>query len=141
MADTSDYIPANGIRFDKALERLFDTDPRAAELRSRLDRLIEAYVSSGSEYDDAIEKWGTVRRDVDLFFRTELRNGSLNAYQRDPYTGADLRVSTKDWDDAPDAPAENMTFFNVGLFNSRLSALQERVNQLEKELAEAKGRK
>jgi thiosulfate/3-mercaptopyruvate sulfurtransferase len=40
-----------------------------------------------------------------------------------------------------DAPAENVTFFNVGLFNSRLLALQERVNQLEKELAEAKGRK
>jgi hypothetical protein len=34
-----------------------------------------------------------------------------------------------------------VTFFNVGLLNSRLSALQERVNQLEKELAEAKGRK
>jgi thiosulfate/3-mercaptopyruvate sulfurtransferase len=40
-----------------------------------------------------------------------------------------------------DAPAENVTFFNVGLLNSRLSALQERVNQLEKELAEAKARK
>jgi hypothetical protein len=24
MAVTSDYIPANGIRFDKAFERLFD---------------------------------------------------------------------------------------------------------------------
>jgi len=34
-----------------------------------------------------------------------------------------------------------VTFFNVGLLNSRLSALQERVNQLEKELAEAKGQK
>ena len=110
MADTSDYIPANGIRFDKAFERLFDTDPRAAELRSRLDRLIDAHVSSGSEYDDAIEKWGTVRRDVDLFFRTELRNGSLNAYQRDPYTGADVRVSTKDWEDAPILPGEDLEF-------------------------------
>src|SRR5215475_1231954 len=40
-----------------------------------------------------------------------------------------------------DAPAENVTFFNVGLFNSRLSALQERINQLEKELAEAKAKK
>jgi thiosulfate/3-mercaptopyruvate sulfurtransferase len=40
-----------------------------------------------------------------------------------------------------DAPAENVTFFNVGLFNSRLSALQERINQLEKELAETKARK
>jgi uncharacterized small protein (DUF1192 family) len=34
-----------------------------------------------------------------------------------------------------------VTFFNVGLLNSRISALQERINQLEKELAEAKARK
>ena len=40
-----------------------------------------------------------------------------------------------------DAPANNVTFFNVGLFNSRLSALQDRVNQLEKELAEARAQK
>ena len=40
-----------------------------------------------------------------------------------------------------DAPAENVTFFNVGLINSRLSALQSRIDQLEKELAEAKARK
>ena len=40
-----------------------------------------------------------------------------------------------------DAPAENVTFFNVGLLNSRLSALQSRIDQLEKELAEAKARK
>jgi thiosulfate/3-mercaptopyruvate sulfurtransferase len=40
-----------------------------------------------------------------------------------------------------DAPAENVTFVNVGLLNSRLSALQDRVNQLEKELAEEKARK
>jgi thiosulfate/3-mercaptopyruvate sulfurtransferase len=40
-----------------------------------------------------------------------------------------------------DAPADNVTFFNVGLLNSRLSTLQDRVNQLEKELAEAKAKK
>ena len=40
-----------------------------------------------------------------------------------------------------DAPANNVTFFNVGLLNSRLSALQNRINQLERELAEAKARK
>jgi thiosulfate/3-mercaptopyruvate sulfurtransferase len=40
-----------------------------------------------------------------------------------------------------DAPANNVTFFNVGLFNSRLSALQDRVNQLENELTEARARK
>jgi thiosulfate/3-mercaptopyruvate sulfurtransferase len=40
-----------------------------------------------------------------------------------------------------DAPANNVTFFNIGLLNSRLSTLQDRVNQLEKELAEAKAKK
>jgi len=40
-----------------------------------------------------------------------------------------------------DAPADNVTFFNVGLLSSRLSTLQDRVNQLERELAEAKARK
>jgi thiosulfate/3-mercaptopyruvate sulfurtransferase len=40
-----------------------------------------------------------------------------------------------------DAPANNVTFFNVGLFNSRLLTLQDRVNQLEKELAEARAQK
>src|SRR5215510_5540857 len=40
-----------------------------------------------------------------------------------------------------DAPAENVRFFNVGLINSRLSTLQNRIDQLEKELAEAKAKK
>jgi len=34
-----------------------------------------------------------------------------------------------------------LTFFNVGLLNSRLSALQNRIDQLEKELAEATAKK
>jgi uncharacterized small protein (DUF1192 family) len=34
-----------------------------------------------------------------------------------------------------------VTFFNVGLFSSRISTLQDRVNQLEKELAAAKASK
>jgi thiosulfate/3-mercaptopyruvate sulfurtransferase len=39
-----------------------------------------------------------------------------------------------------DAPANNVTFFNLGLLNSRLSAMQTRIDQLEKELAESKAR-
>jgi thiosulfate/3-mercaptopyruvate sulfurtransferase len=39
-----------------------------------------------------------------------------------------------------DAPAENVTFFNVGLLNARISTLQERINQLERELAKVKPR-
>ena len=39
-----------------------------------------------------------------------------------------------------DAPANNVTFFNLGLLNSRLSAMQTRIDQLQKELTEAKAR-
>jgi thiosulfate/3-mercaptopyruvate sulfurtransferase len=39
-----------------------------------------------------------------------------------------------------DAPANNVTFFNMGLLNSRLTTMQNRIDQLEKELAKAKGR-
>ena len=40
-----------------------------------------------------------------------------------------------------DAPAEDVTFFNLGLLNSKLSAMQGRIEQLEKELVVAKGGK
>ena len=40
-----------------------------------------------------------------------------------------------------DAPANNATFFNVGALNNRMSALQSRIEQLEKELAEARAKK
>jgi hypothetical protein len=33
-----------------------------------------------------------------------------------------------------------VTFFNVGLLNARISTLQERINQLERELAKVKPR-
>src|SRR5678815_227971 len=36
-----------------------------------------------------------------------------------------------------DAPAEDLTFFNVGLLQSKLNAIQKRVEQLERELAES----
>lgn len=39
------------------------------------------------------------------------------------------------------APAENETFFNVGLLTSRMTALQSRIEQLEKELAAARAGK
>src|SRR5205814_5159435 len=39
-----------------------------------------------------------------------------------------------------DAPANNVTFVNVGLLTSRLSALQEQIKKLEQDLAEMKAR-
>jgi thiosulfate/3-mercaptopyruvate sulfurtransferase len=57
---------------------------------------------------------------------------------------ANVKVYDSSWlgyGNTLDAPANNVTFFNVGMLNSRLSALQDRVNQLERELAEAKARK
>ncbi len=40
-----------------------------------------------------------------------------------------------------DAPAEDVTFFNVGLLQSKLNAMQKRVEKLEKELVEGKAAK
>ncbi len=40
-----------------------------------------------------------------------------------------------------DAPANNATFFNVGLMNNRIRMLQSRVEQLDRDLAEAKAGK
>ena len=40
-----------------------------------------------------------------------------------------------------DAPAESVTFFNVGLMQSKMSAMEKRVEKLEKELAETKAAK
>jgi thiosulfate/3-mercaptopyruvate sulfurtransferase len=40
-----------------------------------------------------------------------------------------------------DLPAENVQFFNVGVLNMKMSAMQSRIEGLERELAEARGRK
>jgi thiosulfate/3-mercaptopyruvate sulfurtransferase len=37
-----------------------------------------------------------------------------------------------------DAPADNVTFFNVGALNGRLAGMQKRIDALEKQVAEAK---
>jgi hypothetical protein len=99
MVDNSDYIPANAIRFDEAFERLFDADPRASEIRAELDRLIEAELS-GPEYDEAWDRVEVVQKEVGEFFRNELKNGALDAYRRDPYTGQELKIPPNEWEDA-----------------------------------------
>jgi hypothetical protein len=114
MAEISDYVPADGVRFDKAFERLFEMDPRAAELRAKLD--------GGAAYDDAVDGWEAVRKDVDLVFRTDLRNGALNAYQRDPYTGEELKVSSKDWESAAILPGEELAFPPIYFLKSEFEA-------------------
>jgi thiosulfate/3-mercaptopyruvate sulfurtransferase len=40
-----------------------------------------------------------------------------------------------------DLPAESVQFFNVGVLNMKMSAMQSRIESLERELAEARGRK
>jgi thiosulfate/3-mercaptopyruvate sulfurtransferase len=40
-----------------------------------------------------------------------------------------------------DAPAESVTFFNVGLMQAKVSAMQKRIEALEKELAETRSAK
>jgi thiosulfate/3-mercaptopyruvate sulfurtransferase len=56
----------------------------------------------------------------------------------------DVKVYDSSWlgyGNTLDAPANNVTFVNVGLLTSRLSTLQEQVNKLERELAEVKAQK
>jgi hypothetical protein len=106
MAEISDYVPADGVRFDKAFERLFELDPRAAELRAKLD--------GGAAYDDAVDGWEAVRKD--------LRNGALDAYQRDPYTGEELKVSSKDWESAAILPGEELAFPPIYFLKSEFEA-------------------
>ena len=52
-----------------------------------------------------------------------------------------VRVHDSSWlgyGNTLDAPAEDVTFFNVGLLQSKLNAMQKRVETLEKALAEGK---
>ena len=114
MAEISDYIPTDGIRYDEAFERLFDLDPRAAELRATLNE--------GTEYDGAIDEWDSRRKHVDLVLRTELREGALNAYQRDLYTGEQLRLATKDWEGVAILPGEELSFPPIYFLQSEFEA-------------------
>lgn len=102
MAEISDYIPTNAIRYDEAFERIFDLDPRAAALRATLNE--------GTGYDGAIDEWDSTRQHIDLVLRTELRHGALNAYQRDIYTGEQLQLATKDWEGLAILPGEELSF-------------------------------
>jgi hypothetical protein len=114
MAEISDYIPANGVRYDEAFERLFDLDPRAAELRAKLNE--------GSEDDDAVDDWDSSRKRIDLVLRTQLRNGALKAYQRDLYTGEQLQLSAKDWDGVAILPGEELSFPPIYFLKSEFEA-------------------
>ena len=56
----------------------------------------------------------------------------------------DVRVYDSSWlgyGNTLDAPAESVTFFNVGLMQAKVNAMQKRVEALEKELAEARSAK
>jgi thiosulfate/3-mercaptopyruvate sulfurtransferase len=49
-----------------------------------------------------------------------------------------IRIYDSSWLDygnTLDAPAEDVKFFNVGLFSNRMNTLMKRVEELEKELA------
>lgn len=129
MAEISDYIPTNGIRYDEAFERLFDMDPGAAELRAKLN--------GGTEYEGAVDDWETSRKRIDFVLRTELRLGALNAYQRDLYTGEQLRLSTKDWEGVAILPGEELSFppiyFLRSEFEAWLSTASDRFRDVQKQ--------
>jgi hypothetical protein len=135
MADTSDYIPASAIRFDDAFERLFDADPRAAELKAKIDRLVEAIEGgvNSDEYANVMDEWEVARTDVDIFFRNELRYGPLSAYQRDPYTGQELRVTPEDWEAPAILVGADLTFPPIYFVKSEFQAWLRKVRGKKRE--------
>lgn len=55
-----------------------------------------------------------------------------------------MRVYDSSWlgyGNTLDAPADNVAFFNVGLLQSKLNAMQKRIDVLDKELAQTKDEK
>jgi hypothetical protein len=91
---------------------------------------------------DTGETTSRIEQSADRITRIEQQQWMGGVLQHVGFTN--VKVYDSSWlgyGNTLDAPANNVTFFNVGRLNSRLSALQERVNQLEKELAEAKARK
>jgi hypothetical protein len=108
MADPRSGIPADGISFEQAFELVFDAKhpqmPGQGYVRCRYDspdegsdRFVSFDVDSRSPEDDdrCIDEEAALR-EVDEFFRAELAQGRLVAYQR--FANGDERVDTAYWD-------------------------------------------
>ena len=122
MADISDHIPANAIRFDEAFKRLVDADARTAEVRAELDRLYEAKVPDGPQWANAWNKWEDIEREVADCFQEELIGGAVDAYRRDRHTGQDLRVPAEDWKDAEIVAGDYKAFPPIYFLKSEFEA-------------------
>jgi hypothetical protein len=96
MVDPSSGIPAGGISFSRAFERVFDAvRPDAAELRASIECALEVL----PEHEEIWAKWDAARWDVDRLFRDELAfdlsPNALIAYQR--HAGGDEQVDPRYW--------------------------------------------
>jgi hypothetical protein len=97
MADPSSGIPADGISFSKAFDRVFDAiRPDAAELRAA----IECALEDQPEHDEIWARFQAAIVEVDVFFRNELAYdlspNTLIAYQR-YLTRGDEQVDPRYW--------------------------------------------
>jgi hypothetical protein len=106
MADTSDSIPANGIRFNKAFELLFNAIcPDAAELNATLNRLDQTALDRAitpeadePEHQEFWARWEAAHKEVEPILLDALRSGELTAYQFNPRTEKDRDIPVKYWE-------------------------------------------
>ena len=120
MADTSDRIPANAISYSEACKRVLAIKrPDPDELRARVERALadaaaearaaleggegprdlvaddDDYETAVPDYDQLLEDAAV--REVDKWFRDQLADGALTAYQYDPDRGKELQVPVTYW--------------------------------------------
>jgi hypothetical protein len=103
MIGTAETIPADGIFFDKALDRVFDARrPDAAELRAAIEKTsvmsvesFESHDQAWTRWDDAWRHWEEARSEIRKWFRDELAIGALDVYRRDPVTGESLKLNPR----------------------------------------------
>jgi hypothetical protein len=145
MTDTSDRIPANAISYSEAFKRVFAIKrPDPDELRARVERALadaaaKARAARGGEdprdlvadddnyetavrddYDQLLED--TAVREVDTWFRDQLANGALTAYQYDPGRGKELEVPVSYWQAPPFLPGDDLEYEPIYFLKSEFEA-------------------
>jgi len=112
-------IPSDGISYEEAFERFFDTRPDAAALRAELDRtsVVEdeaELLADRPDHDAAWLRADQAWQESQQSFREALACGALPAYQRDPATGERLKLPPSHWmrsAEGPDWADEPSVFF------------------------------
>lgn len=101
-------VPGHGIGLSPVYERLFSLFDTHPEVRPAFDESSEELLEisrktereefqKGDGYTEEDEKFLDVGREANLFLRSQLEQGKIQAYVRDENTGEDLVLPRKGW--------------------------------------------